>query len=311
MAALKYTGEELITACRDIGMVPDTGSTGTEDADLLKKINEGMRLILVPRLLKTREEYFVKRQRDALTTKARYRLPHRAMYSKLRDLWYVDSDGDRHELFPVEAENIHEYQQDDAANEPVGYVIEDNDVLLIPDTSTSWSGYLEFVFFMRPGDIVKTTSAGAVASFDTGAKTITCTADVSSLFSAGDKIDVHSKYSGGELKEWDLTVTNVATTVITVSEAIDASTYGRKAIEAGDYVCLAEESALPALPREMHPLVARAAALYVSESIGDMNGAQLHAQLLERGLGDAVSAVESRVEGKPMRLGGRKGMIGY
>lgn len=312
MAALKYTGEELITAVRDIGMIPDTGATGTEDADILKKINEAMRLVLVPKILKTREQYFIKKQRTPLlTTTTRYRIPHRAMYGKLRDVIYVDSSNDRFAMFPIEYEDIMSYQNFDSADNPSGYVIEENSVILVPDTSTSLSGYLEFVFFMRPGDIVKTTSAGVVSSFDSGAKTITCTADVSALFSIGDKIDVHSAHSGAELKEWDLTVTNVATSVLTVSEAIDASVYGRTPIEAGDYVCAAETAALPALPREVHPLVARAAALFVSESIGAVQEAQLHGSLLAQGVNDAVGTIESRVEGKPMKIGGRRGMIGY
>jgi len=304
MSARKYTGEELIASVRQIGMIPDTGSTGTEDTDILNYINEAVSLLIMPPLLRTRENYFIQRERTALSTSTtRYVIPHRALYQKLRDIFYIDDNGDRYCLASIPPGHRN-YWRDSEQPHPAGFFIEGNYIVLVPEDSTSYSGYLEFVYFSRPGEIVKTTSAGVISSVDTATKTITCTADVSSLFSSGDSLDVHSPHSGAELRQWDLTVTNVSTTDVTFSEEIDGSAFGTTALAAGDYVCIAEEAALPALPREFHPLVARATALYVAESIGDTNGIKAHGEMFQRQLMEAIGAVESRTEGRPIRLGG-------
>jgi hypothetical protein len=308
MAARKYTGEELISAVRQIGMIPDTGSTGTEDADILKYINEAVSVYLVPRLLKTRENYFIQRERTTLGSSTRYVIPHRALYQKLRDVFYIDSSDNRYVLVSVPPGHRTYYSESGAVS-PIGYFLEGNYVVLVPEDTTGLSGSLEFVYFSRPGEVVKTTSCGVISSVNTGTKVITCTADVSALFSAGDSLDVHSPNSGGELRQWDLTVSLVSTTDVTVAEEIDGSVFGTTALAAGDYVCLAEEAALPALPREFHPIIARAAAVSVSEAIGDVNGIKVHTQLFEQQLHHALGATESRVEGKPMRLGGFGGFV--
>ena len=311
MAARKYTGNELITAVRDTGMIPDTGSTGSEDADLLKYINQAIATVLVPRLIATREDYFVQRARTAVVSGTnKYRIPHRAAYGKLRDVWFIDNDSDRIYLPRTPEEEMHRFSDlTGSGDDPVAYFIEGEYVVLLPEVSPTYTGYLEFVYFTRPGEVVKTTSAGVVSSV--AGKVITCTADVSSVFSIGDTVDVHSPYSGAELKCWDLTVTNVSTTDVTVSQDIDGSTYGTMPVTAGDYLCIAEECVVPSLPRELHPLVARAAAVYIAESIGDTDMLQFHSQLLEKNLTDALKALETRIEGRPWKVTGRTGPLGW
>lgn len=310
MAARKYTGDELITALRDTGMIPDTGSTGSEDADLLKYLNQAVATVLVPRLIATREDYFVQREQQTITAGTyRYRIPHRAFYGKLRDLWYIDSNGTRLFIPRSPEEDMNLFTDQASGEYPDAYFLEGDYIHLLPDEDPTYTGTLELVYFARPNDIVQTTSAGVVSSV--AGKVITCTADVSSIFSVGDSIDVHSPYSGSELKCWDLTVTNVATTDVTVSEDIDGTTAGTLPVAAGDYVCSAEECVIPPLPRSLHPLVARAAAVYVAESIGDVEGMQFHSQILDRNLQDALRALETRIEGRPWKITGRSGPLGW
>jgi hypothetical protein len=300
--AKKYTAAELLTVVRNSGMIPDTGSTGSTDTDLLQWINDGITLYLLPRLIKVREDYFVQRSREALGSANSYRIPHRAAYNKLKNLWYTDSGGTREKLTFI-PESFRAIYSGTRSGAPAGYFAEGDYVFLLPEGEGSFAGYLEYVFFMRPSQLVEVTSAGVVASVL--GKVITCTADVTSLFSTGDTIDVHSAYSGSELKEWDLTVTDVTTTNITVSESIDGSVFGRRGVAAGDYVCAAEECAIPTLPREFHPVVARAAAMAWAESIGDGDGVKLHGALLGEQLQEAIIVLENRVEQNPIRLGTR------
>lgn len=302
MSARLFTTDELITVLRDYGSIPPSGATGSEDSDLRVRLWDAMMEQIVPRLMASREGYFLQRDRTALTTTCRYRIPHRAMYGRLENVWYLGSDDKRSTLAKVDP-RLRSYQQT-ATSIPTAFYIEGDWIVLMPESdSPSFEGYLEMSYFMRPGELVLTSAAGVIDSVTTATKTITCTADVSGLFSEGDLIDVHSPHSGADLKEWDLTVSSVTTTDIVVSEEIDGTTFGRKAIAAGDYVCLAETAVLPALPRELHPLVARAAALEFAESIGDSAQVQLHGSLLEKQLSHILGVTADRVEAQPVVFG--------
>jgi len=313
--ALKYLSSEIITSCRDAGMIPSASSLGSEDDDLLKKINEAIRTILVPRVIKMREEYFVARSRTALSTRARIRIPHRAMYGKLRDLWLIDSTGERIPLSYHDEEGMSGWQSDTSDSNPSGFFLEGDYVVLLPETATTFTGYLEFVFFMRPSDLVSSSYYTTVSTV-VDEYTVTCGATYPAAWVADYSLDIHSPYSGAELKVWDRTIHAISTstagvTTIEFHEKIDGSVYGTHPVAIGDYICSSESCAIPALPREWHPLIARAAALYFAESVGDLKGAQLHSQILEKNIEDAVSASESRIEGKPIRLTGRRGFIGW
>ena len=310
MAARKFTAQELIKAVRDTGMVPNTGSTGTEDDDLLDYIDQAIATILLPRVLAIREEFCLKRVRIPLVSgTALYRVPHRAVYSKIRDVFYVDSDESREVLMKYAQEDVVHIRHDGALDNPEGFVMEGDYIHLLPDQNTSFSGYIEVIFYMRPSDMLKTTSAGVVSSVV--GKVITCTGDVSTLFSAGDKIDIHSPYSGADQKFWDLTVSTVNVADVTVLEDIDGTTYGTHAAAALDYVVPAEMCAIPPLPRDLHNMIARAAAVYIAESIGDAQAIQFHGALLNQNLNDCFKAMENRVESKPMRITGKNSFIGW
>lgn len=315
----KYTAEELITSFRDVGMVPSTSSLGSEDADVLKKIDEAIATILVPKVIAMREEYFVARKRYDVTT-SRIRIPHRAMYGKLRDLWFIDSNGERIQMTLKAPEMLDYFTTDNSADTvPLGYMLEGDYVLLLPEENTSFDGDLEFVFFMRPNQMVKTAEYVNVSSVvDEYTVEWTYGTTLPTSWAAGTAIDLHSPYSGAELKSWDLTIHAITVPVapatpgqIEFHEKIDGSVYGTKPVAIGDYICAAETCAIPPLPREYHPVISRAAALYFSESVSDIKGAQLHGELLQRNLTDAVTATESRVEGKPMKITGRRSFIGW
>jgi hypothetical protein len=307
--ALGYTGEQLVTRIRNLGVIPNTGSTGSKAADILGHADEALRTYLLPELLSLREDYFVLRSRTTLVPgQAKYRIPPRASFNKLRDLWWV-SGNDRVQLDPIPEEELDRYNGS-GSSIPSGHIVEGNDVLLIPDRSPAFTGELEFVFFARPGDLVLSSAARQVQTVDPGTKTVTFASNVPTSWSNSLRFDVHSQHSGAELKVWDQPVISASGNTVVFTNPIDGSVYGTKAVEVGDWVVLADDAALPALPKEMHPLLVRASALHFAESAGDAQQAKVHAQLLEKALGKVLKVMETRVEGKPIRLGGRgRGML--
>ena len=97
---------------------------------------------------------------------------------------------------------------------------------------------------------------------------------------------------------------------ITFDTAIDGSVFGEDPIEVGDYVCLTNEAALPGVPRELHPTVAKVAAANILEDEGDTQAFQAKTALSDRELFGykrsigALGRMENRVEAKPRYIRG-------
>jgi hypothetical protein len=266
--ARKYTAEELIDIVRARAGMGDAETEGTTDTDILNVLNEEAQCTLYPVVQRAREEYFLTRERTSLvSTRALYRIPTRAMQMRMKAVIFVDTSGNRNHLLQIPVANQAEFASTDTSTtDPIGYSIEGNYIRLLPIDATGWSGTLEVLYFLRPGEIVLSTACRQITNVSSGVVTIAASP---TTWTTGDTYDVHSGSSGAELKAWDLTCSaiNVATTEFTFTATdIDGSTTGRLPVAIGDWLCLSETAALPGLPRELHPVLAQAASCRFLES---------------------------------------------
>ena len=306
MAVLEYLGEQVIASLRQMHPLPNNLATGSTDAEVLKAVNEAMRLVIIPRTMKTKEEYFVHSVRLPLVEgQSRYRIPHRAMYQKIRRLFLVDGSGNRWKLTRKHSEDLDEST---TIGRVGNYYFEGNDIVLFDGTTSGYS-FLEVSYFFRPGDLQLSTAARKVLTVNTGTKAVTFSAAIPSTWSTSTVFDVHSGQSGAEIKQYDIVGSVVAGSGITFTTAIDGSVFGTKKIEIGDWVCVAEEAALPGLPRELHPIIARTTALHFAESLGDQAMVNIHAELLKAALADGLGAMETRNESQPEIITGKRGIL--
>ncbi|MGH7395635.1 MAG: hypothetical protein ACREJF_08560 [Candidatus Methylomirabilales bacterium] len=305
---MPYDGTQLVRAIRRLGAVPDSGSTGSRDADVLAVATDVQRTHLVPKIMNLREDYFILRERTALGAASRYRVPSKAAFNKLKDVWLVDGNGDRSRLGVLSQEDLDAHNGPGGPS-PAGYFLEGNDVQLVPTTGP-YTGSLEFVFYARPGSLVLPAAARQVVAVNTGTKTVTLASTVPTAWDDTDTFDAHSPLSGAEYKAWGLTASTVSGDTITFDQEIDGTVYGTKVLEIGDWIVLEGDAALPHLPDELQPMLARAVAAQYAEGQGDMQAAQLHTQVLEKYFGETAKAMEVRVEDKPMRPGAQgRGML--
>ena len=295
-----FTADEIIALARDIGKIPNTGATGSEDADILRFLNDYLQTTLAPAIMEAREGFFDRQYRTALSAStSTYRIHPRAILGCERDVRYINSDGNRNppldHLSPGDVDQF----TGSSGSVPTAFYIEGNYIRLLPDMSASASGYLEEVFPMRPGELVLATNTRLVQSV--ASTTITLTANAPASWGTNDTFDIHSPYSGSELKCWDKAASTVSGTTITTTTAIDGSLTGEFAVAAGDYVCLAGECAVPAVPYEFHQVLARAAAAEWAESLGDSEGAKLHSERLNARMRTLLAALKPRITGKRKR----------
>ena len=308
--ARKYTADELIQLVRDEARIPDTAATGNADSDILNRINETLTSYIYGLVMEVKEEYFLRTIRQNLSsTEERYKIPARAMYQKLRDLKWAESEtGGYSALAHMNIGDLdQEYAGLDTATRPSAFYVEGNHVHLWPDLSGA-TGFLDMSFYFAPGDLVLQANVAKVTVVNGGTITIDA---APSTFPTGETLyDIHSPDSGAEIRTWEKAATRSGTTMTFTATDVDGSAVGEDPVEVGDYVCLTNEAALPGVPRELHPTVAKVAAANLLEDEGDTQGFQAKTALSDRELFGykksmgALGRMENRVEAKPRFIRG-------
>jgi len=304
--ALRYDSATLLDSIRQAAGLNSVQTDGNDDEDLLKLVNERMRDTVMPKLMQAREEYGIRSVRVALGSVSRYRIPHRAMGNKLRDLIY--SDGSTRSYLPrIVREDIDLYT-DPGSGTPDGWYLEGNYVQLVP-IQGSYTGFLEMAFMVRPSLMVPIAETRTISALALSSKQVTLSATPPATFVDGAKIDIHSFESGAEIKLMDLTQVGApAGSVITFLETIDGSSFGTMAPAVGDYACLAGESALPQIPEDMIPTLIGSVALFRIGADGDPK-VQILGPLLTEQMKAADVLLSDRVEGRPRRVQGWRRQI--
>ena len=308
MAPRLWTAEQLIKYVRDHANVPDTGALGTRDSDIVDYLNEALYDELVPSIMDKREDFFVVSERQSVASgQHRYRIPSRAMGNRLKDVDLID--GTQRIPLNLLTRGDRAYYGPDSLTYPAGFFLENNDIVLVPDTATPANTSLEIGYFFRPGEIVESGSYAVVDTVDLDTKTITLTTTAPSAWTASDLLDIHSYQSGAEIKGWDLALSSISGDRLTLvfTSSIDDSTVGRKDVEVGDYVCLAGEAALPGIPTASHQMLAQVVVAKLLEDQGDESGLKLAAAKLNRQMKHLNTIVggDGRVESSPRKVKAR------
>ena len=314
--ARKYTADELIQLVRDEARIPDTAATGNSDADILNRINETLSSYLYGMVMEVKEEYFLRTVRVNLSgSEERYKIPSRAMYQKLRDIkWAETATSGYSPLAHINIGDLDDrYSSMKTDSVPSAFYVEGNHIHLWPDQEDS-KGILDLSFYFAPGDLVlQAATAKVLIISDVGDNkviTIDNTTIPSGFPEAATLYDIHSPDSGAEIRTWEKSATRSGGFMTFAATDVDGSAVGEDPVEVGDYICLTNEAALPGVPRELHPTVAKLAAAQILEDEGDTEGVQVKMALSDRELYGykksmgALERMENRVEAKPRFIRG-------
>ncbi len=294
----------MIALVRRIGSFSDVDSEGKTDQDILDTLDVVMMDELVPTMSKYHEEYFLKVVTTTITeTPNFYPIPSRAVGNTWRDVYY--ENGSQREYLPrLNREHI-PFLDTTPAGVPAGFVVEGDGIVLHPPGNT---GTLRISFLFRPGQLVLAANYRKVSSVDS-TTSVTVDSTVPTAWTTATTFDVHSSNSGAENRIFDFGASVVSGTTVTFSQLIDGTVDGTRAVAVGDYVVVAEQAAVPALPREAHPILAQAAATRLLEADGDTEMLKISRQTLARQIENAAHLFETRVEGKPKKLANRQSFI--
>jgi hypothetical protein len=281
-------------------MIPTDNSTFT-DEDIIEILNEEMDTRLLFTLTSLHEEHMV-RFTDIATDPdtARYTIPYRAIGNKLRDVAYVDSSGAVYEMSRISLEEVTDYRYYRSNTGTDVFYVEGDEIVLV-DTRLKDYPFVRMHYYLRPNVLIKTADAGVITGIDRNTGVITLSS-VPSTFGALPEMDFVQKRTPNKIHSFDKTPTAVDQTLKTITFATaDIPTD----LVVGDYICVAEQSPVPNIPTELHPLLAQHAAIHILESLGDTEGlgnAMRRLQDMEKSI---QGLIDDRVEGAPQKINPR------
>ena len=304
------TGDGMIKSVRQRTMTPDDTSTFTDDS-VLDIIDEELSAQVLDKLLLLHGENLTISVDVPSNIKGEYEIPYRAVGNKLRDISLV-SGSSIYELTQISIGELPDYSYGDFSNQNLDkFYLENNKVKLIQPTRTYTS--VRIRYYLRPNYLTKMKEAGVVESVDkSDPDNITINlSSVGKNFAQQEKYDIVGSNSPNKIKSFDHTATSYVKVGDTGTLVFDRSELESVLddIAVGDYITLAEQTPVPNIPTEMHPLLAQAAAINILESLNDTEALTNATRRMDKMTKAIQSLIDDRVELAPKKIKQRHGTL--
>ncbi len=309
------TSDKLIASIKRRGFIPRSQETFSND-DFLEMATEEINLGIMEKLINARGDYLVYFQDVPLVEDTLlYSIPSRAHGNKLRDAHIVDKDGQSiYELSQISLEERIELNNYSSYQKRTNFYME-NDCIVLHEDIIKPEYSLRMWFYMRPNKLVQNARAGVVTQISTntelnslGETIEVVVATVSTMpahFSSAIMYDSILSESPNKLSHFNLTpnITNTTLKTISFPKAL------AKNLKVGDYITKAEESIVPNIPTELHPIIAQKVAIACLEAMGDEQNKQSAERKLAQMEKSAISIISNRIEGSPKKIKNRFGTL--
>jgi hypothetical protein len=292
-------------------MTPEDTAVFT-DQDVLDIVNEELDVEVLEKLLTLHEEHLTVHIDIPKNSQDVYDIPYRSIGNKLRDVSIV-SGNYVYELSQISIGELPDYTYNvDSSSYLDKFYVESNQIKLIKPTRTFDS--IRLFFYIRPSVLTKLEKAGIISSIvvdeDNDCVTLALS-QVGKEFSINELFDIVGKQTPNKIKTWDqnaLELTNTGTSG-TIKFSLSALGDSIDDIKVGDYVTLAEETPVPNIPTEMHPVLAQAGAIHILESLGDTEALTNAQRRMEKMTQSIQTLIDDRVELAPKKIKPRHGTL--
>lgn len=273
-----YTTTDLLQKSKDRGMIPTTQDLYT-NADLFEIGDDEIAYGLIPLILACREEYYVK-DYDQTTVNGtnNYSIPPRAIGGRLRDAYLLDSSSNKQRLTWYNPSEVGNYSQNGT---PLGFYFKSNEIILTPTPNAAQT--LRQQYFIRPSQLVPVSACAIVTA--TASNYISTTSTLPNNFTVSKKLDIVKSTPHFDFLGIDQVISSTASGTITFTASIPTG------VNVGDYVCIAEETCVPQIPKEFHNLLPYKIAYRVLMDLNDPNADKIAKEIsrLEQALQSLIS----------------------
>lgn len=312
------TSDKLIKSIKRRGFVPNDQVTFT-DEDFLEMATEEITIGLMEQIIAARGDYLVYHVDVPVQDGVyKYDIPSRAHGNKLRDasLNDVNSPDDvLYDLTQVAVEDLSDIENYYTYNARTCFYLENNKLILNKDLVKGGTYLLRMYFYMRPNKLVVNNRAAIVQSISDDVEVIGSEnvpvkkLSFSSLpkhFSSAIEYDITSHKSPNKILDFSLVPVSINLTTKTIAFKADDLT---EEIFIGDYITQAEETIVPNIPTEYHPVVAQRTVRACMEALNDDAGFTKASAKLTEMEKDVMKIVVNRVEGSPKKIKNRRGTL--
>lgn len=294
------TTNKLVTSVKRRAMLP-TDQTTFSKQDLIDILNEEVDHGLTPHILSVHDDYLVYHEDQQLVPgKEEYDIPYRAVGNKLRAVALVNENGAHYDLSRVELDDVVGLEYDTHSTGYTNSFYVKNNKIVLFESSISTASSIRMYFYMRISELVEDKYGATITNINKTTGEISVD-KVPSTFSATSKFDFTKAQTPNKLLSYDLELTSLNS----VSKILTfALTDIPEDLVVGDYITLAEETIVPQVPVELHPLLAQRAAVACLEALGDTQGIELAFRKLQVIEQSTLKLIDNRVEGSPQKING-------
>jgi hypothetical protein len=311
------TSDKLIKSIRRRAFIPRDQATFTDD-DFLEMATEEITLGLMEQIIEARGNYLIYHTDvPIIVGQTEYLIPNRAHGNKLREASIndsMDTENIIYDLTQIDMEDLSDIQRYTNYNSRTSFYLENDKVILSPDVVQT-NRILRMYFYMRPNKLVLNERAGIVNSITDAVEVVDSqNVDVKVFsfttipkhFSTAIQYDITSHVSPNKILNFSLTPVSVNLNLKTISFRASDIT---DTITIGDYITQAEETIVPNLPTEFHPIVAQRTARACLEAMNDDAGYAKATSKLKEMEEAVLKIVRNRVEGAPKKIKNRNGTL--
>jgi hypothetical protein len=309
--------DKLIQSIKRRSFIPNDQATFSND-DFLEMATEEITLGLMEQIITSRGNYLVYHVDIPLVEgQTAYTIPSRAHGNKLREASINDKQKPEevvYDLVQIDFEDVADLDKYYSANTQKTFYLK-NDKVIISEDIINDSYNLRMYFYMRPNKLVTLDRAATISSIvdsteiidsvSTPVKVISFTS-IPKHFSSSLQYDIVTHESPNKILNFSLSPVAINLTLKTLT--IKTSDL-KEDIAVGNFVTQAEESIVPNIPTEYHPIVAQRTARACLEAMNDDAGFAKATRKLEEMEKAILNIVTNRVEGSPKKIKQRNGTL--
>lgn len=290
---MAYTSDDIVTAIQRVSYLP-AAQRNFPAATLLNIADDEILGGLAPLLVSLQQGYFEEDADQTLTVnQRRYDYDQYAMFGKFRHIELVDSAGVPYRMVQITEEQVIDYGVN--VGRPTAFLPEQAQLAMYPLPDNTYT--LRQKIYRRPGRLVPTASAAQVQSVDTNTGIVTYTgAKPTTTFTASSS---HDFYRGNY--PFRRVGTNIAATGSGSGTTQTFSLANAALLQAGDWVCVVNETVFPAIPIELHPSLVDLVVKSLTRTQGDQQQYQTQrAEIIAKA--QAIMVMGNRAVGNPKRV---------
>lgn len=291
VASPNYLVDNLVTSVRNRYVQPVSQNL-FQDTDIVALLDEEMRSYIVPLINSVREDnYTLNVDQPVVSTSTEYRIPTRAAGGILRDVVFVDPNGNEIGLSRLSPAQI-------KATFPFGfqlplytfgfYLQYDQFVPYPQQTQNATAYTLRMKILRRPNNLTLSSNCAQITAV---ASNIITVSNLDTTWTTSTLFDIIQNFPLFVSISDDTVITNIntATNQITLSSVPTG-------LAVGMYLCPQYMSCIPQMIYEAYPMLIQRGVVALSRSLGDSQGTELAEKEYEKMKVAFIGMIEPRVE---------------